>query len=107
MGTGTSSGKTAAAAVQNTSVAKAIKKIKYTDNGNGTWSFDIEGVGGVQVLDETGGSRDPNLGRGGKYYGVNVWDKNYTSSGPTQYISGSIYQAKQLGKELLKKLNNA
>ena len=118
MGAGTSSGKSGVSSVSATSnttsgnltksqITKAVQQQKYTDNGNGTWSFDIEGIGGVQVLDETGGSHDPMLGHGGKIYGVNVWDNNYAVHGPTQYINGSINQAKTLGKKILRGIHNA
>ena len=68
---------------------------------------DIPGVGGAQILYETGGSRDPYSGMGGKVYGVTVWDGNYTVHSGEHFIQGNIGQAQTLARNLLKGLNNA
>lgn len=110
MGAGTSSGKmgaTSAATASKASIASQIAKAKFTDEGGGQWTLDINGVGGAQVLDETGGSRDPYHGMGGKVYSVTVWDKNFAVNGPAQIIQGNIGQARTLAKKILKGMNNA
>lgn len=116
MGTGTSSGKTRAVSARGggssgtastRSIASQIAQAKFTDEGGGQWTLEINGVGGAQVLDETGGSRDPMLGRGGKVYSVTVWDGNFTVQGPAQIVQGNLGQARTLAKKILKGLNNA
>ena len=112
MGTGTSSGMargggTSAAKLSDSAMRKAISQAKYEDAGNGQWTFDIDGVGGVQILDETGSSRDPYHGMGGKVYGVTLWtyDRQGTATAYNPIImQGSIGQAKTAGKQNLKKL---
>lgn len=115
MGTGTSSGKTGTASVaaagngtaSKKSIAAQIAQAKFTDEGGGQWTLDINGVGGAQILDETGGSRDPNNGMGGKVYSVTVWDGNFTVHGPAQIVQGNIGQARTLAKKILKGMNNS
>ena len=86
MGTGTSSGRSAARSATATSgqsfpfgaktLAGAINKAQYKDMGNGHWELDVPGYGGVSILDETGSSKDPYYGRGGKVYGILVYDED-------------------------------
>ena len=52
----------------------AINRAKFTEEGNGQWVLDVPGQGGGQILDETGGSRDPMYGRGGKLYSARTWN---------------------------------
>ena len=115
MGAGTSSGKNGATSVaaagngtaSKKSIASQIAQAKFTDEGGGQWTLDINGVGGAQILDETGSSRDPNNGMGGKVYSVTVWDGNFAVHGPAQIIQGNLGQARTLAKQLLKGINNA
>lgn len=105
METGTSSGKMSAAAqsaFHQSTISALIKKKAFTNNGNGTWSIDIDGVGGGQILDETGGSRDPMMGRGGKVYSITAWDADYSQIGPVQIVTGSLNQAKRELKDTLR-----
>ena len=114
MGTGTSSGIGPASAgrgAQTTSlskndIAKAIAQAKFTNEGNGNWQVDIPGVGGAIILDETGGSKDPMYGMGGKVYSIRTWDQDYTV-GDEQIFQGSINQAKTAAKKRLKGMHNA
>lgn len=102
MGTGTSSGRTSASARGQNQTAAAISRATFQANGNGTWSVDIDGVGGGQILDETGGSRDPMMGRGGKVYSITAWDADYGQIGPVQIVTGSLNQAKRELKDTLR-----
>ena len=81
-------------------VERAIDRAKITSEGNGNWQMDIEGVSGGQILDETGGSRDPMYGRGGKVYSVRAWDADYNMVHETT-ISGSLNDAKRELREAL------
>lgn len=52
----------------------AISRASFTNEGNGQWTLDVPDQGGGQILDETGSSRDPNAGRGGKLYSARSWN---------------------------------
>ena len=81
-------------------MSRAIERAKITSEGNGNWQMDIDGVGGGQILDETGGSRDPMYGRGGKVYSIRVWDADYNMIHETT-IGGSLTEAKREMREAL------
>ena len=84
-------------------INKTITRTAFTVEGNGNWQLDIPGIGGGQILDETGGSRDPANGRAGKLYSVRAWDDEYNMiSGSEEYISGSLNDAKQALKHTLR-----
>lgn len=81
----------------------AINRASFSDEGGGNWQLDIPGVGGGQILDETGSSRDPMYGRGGKVYSINTWDDGYnTIPNGSQLINGSLNDAKRALKDTLK-----
>lgn len=81
----------------------AVDKTGFTNNGNGTWSFDIPGVGGAQIVEETGGSRALNMGYmpTQRLYSMTWWDKNYTEHGVRQYYD-RLNDAKYYAKEAVK-----
>lgn len=73
---------------------RAIDSASISSEGNGNWGMDIPGVGGGQILDETGGTRDPMYGRGGKVYSIRAWDSDYNMIHQTT-IGGSLNDAKR------------
>ena len=81
-------------------VARTIDRTAIASEGNGNWQMDIAGVGGGQILDETGGSRDPMYGRGGKVYSIRAWDADYNMIHETT-IGGSLNDAKRELREAL------
>lgn len=90
-GTGGLSGNTLAARLDRT---------PFKDEGGGQWTLDT-GMGGGTVLDETGTSRDPGMGFGGKVYSAMAWDSNYDPIGETQFFS-TLAAAKSSIKERIK-----
>ena len=99
-GRGSSSG-AAGGTMTASQAVSAINRTPFTNNGGGNWELDIPGVGGGSILDETGGSRDPMHGFGGKVYGVTAWDKDYKQVGIIEYIATSINGAKRALKDKL------
>lgn len=81
-------------------LAREIDRKAITNEGNGNWQLDIDGVGGGQILDETGGSRDAMYGRGGKVYSVRAWDADYNGIDETM-VNGSLNEAKRSLREML------
>ena len=79
---------------------RAIDRARIENQGGGAWETDIEGVGGGQILDETGGTRDPMYGRGGKVYSIRVWDADYSVFHEVT-INGSLNDAKRELREAL------
>lgn len=77
---------------------RKINRTSFTNEG-GQWTLDINGVGGVQILDERDSSR---AGFGsGPAYGITVWDANYRMDEQQIYYT-SLNEAKQIAKSLLK-----
>lgn len=78
---------------------RLIDRSSFTDEGGGQWTLDIDGVGGVQILNERDSSR---AGFGsGPAYGITVWDANYRMDEQQIYYT-SLNEAKQIAKSLLK-----
>ena len=82
-------------------LAREIDRRAFTNEGFGNWQLDIEGIGGGQVLDETGSSRDIAYGRGGKVYSIRAWDADYNGIGETTMVYGSLNEAKRSLREML------
>lgn len=80
-------------------------RLTFQSVGNGNWQGHTPGVGGGQVLDETGSSRDPNNGRSGRLYSARAWDSNYNSVGSTTYHS-SLNEAKRAIQNALARQRN-
>ena len=80
--------------------ARTIDRAPIEKLGNVECHMDFDGVGGGQILDETGGSRDPAYGRGGKVYSVRAWDADYNEISSTT-IGGSLNDAKRELREML------
>lgn len=82
---------------------KAIDKGSFQKVGNGNWEFNTDSSLGIgaQILDETGSSRDPMYGRGGKVYGVTTWGQA-PGDVRTTIISGSLNDAKAAAREEMK-----
>lgn len=80
--------------------ASRLDKIGFTDQGGGQWTLDT-GMGGGQILDETGTSRDPAMGFGGKVYSATAWDSNYTVLMDGDAFT-SLNAAKQAIKDAIK-----
>ena len=58
----------------------------FKEVGNGHWELDT-GAGGGVILDETGGSKDPSMGFGGKVFSARAWDYDYNHLGEEQMFS--------------------
>ena len=111
MGHSTSSGRTSPEAAYTESSArvsagissgiKAINRAAFKNEGNGEWSLEVEGYGGGQILDETGGSRDPARGYGGKIYSARAWDENYQRTEDRERYFFSLNEAKSYIKQQL------
>lgn len=82
-------------------IDRQISRTPFSNEGGGSYELDIKGIGGGQVLDETGSSRDPMNGRGGKIYSVRTWDSNYNMLGSVDYVS-TLNEAKATVKEKLR-----
>lgn len=82
---------------------RTIDRKSFTAEGGGQWTLDLNGIGGIQILDETNSSRG-GFGMG-KAYGITVWDGEYNSQ-PQEIIYGSLNDAKRRAKEKLKSLLN-
>lgn len=82
---------------------KAIDKGSFQKVGNGSWEFTTDPKTGIgaQILDETGSSKDPMSGFGGKVYGVTTWGQA-PGDIRTTIISGSLNAAKAAAKEEMK-----
>lgn len=81
-------------------LARAIDRTAFENRGGGEWEIDIDGVGGGQILDETGSTRDPYYGRGGRVYSVRIWDADYSQQGE-EMVNGSLSEAKRRLREML------
>lgn len=99
-GSGISGGGGARGGGGGVNIDRAIERTPFTNEGGGNWQLDIPGVGGGQILDETGGSRDPMNGRGGKVYSARAWDSGYSMIENTQYLS-SLNDAKRVIRDTL------
>lgn len=82
---------------------RAIDRARIENRGFGEWQMDLEGVGGGQILDETGSSRDSAYGRGGRVYSVRAWDAEYNSQ-DSEMVEGSLNDAKRRLREMLHRL---
>ena len=82
-------------------IDRQINRTPFSNEGGGNYELDIAGIGGGQVLDETGSSRDPMNGRGGKVYSVRTWDADYNMFGSVEYVS-TLNDAKATVKERLR-----
>ena len=82
----------------NTSNSSKIDRTPFTNEGNGQWTIDIEGVGGASILDESDDFR-----YGGTAYSVKVWNKDYDAVGDTTMYT-SLNAAKQAAKDSLRNL---
>lgn len=82
---------------------KMIDKTAFQKVGNGHWEFPTDNATGIgaSILDETGSSRDPMHGMGGKVYGVTTWGRE-PGDVKTSYINGSLNEAKTAAKEEMK-----
>ena len=80
-----------------------IDKTAFSKVGNGHWEFPTDSSTriGASILDETGSSRDPMYGRGGKVYGVTTWGGE-PGDVRTSYINGSLNDAKVAAREEMK-----
>lgn len=112
MGSGTSSGiggtanggAASAGSMSKAQAAKLIANTPFTNQGNGTWSIDIDRVGGGQILDESDSAKNNYGAMGGKLYSYVVWNGEYTQQGARAYV-GSLVEARAGIKEELKKLH--
>ena len=78
-----------------------INRATFENRGNGEWSLNVEGYGGGQILEETGSSRDPAYGRGGRLYSARAWDAdNDYLDERAQYFT-SLNEAKKYIKSRL------
>ena len=78
---------------------RQINRTSFTNDGFGQWTLDIEGVGGISILDERDSSR---AGFGsGPAYSISVWGADYAAD-PDVIMYGSLNEAKRRAKELLK-----
>ena len=84
----------------SSALARRLDRAGFTDQGNGQWTLDT-GMGGGSILDETGSSRDPLYGRGGKLYSAEAWDSDYNRIGDTEMYT-SLNAAKQAVKDKIK-----
>ena len=80
--------------------ASRLDKASFTNEGGGQWTLDTE-MGGGQILDETGSSRDPSMGFGGSVYSALAWDSNYDVILDKQ-LYYSLNAAKQAIKDAIK-----
>lgn len=80
---------------------RAISRATFKAEGNGQWTLDVPGQGGGQILDETGSSRDPAIGYGGKLYSARAWDENYQMTEANERYFYSLNEAKSYVKEQL------
>lgn len=85
------------------SVRRTISKGSFEKVGNGQWEFNTDSrIGiGAQILDETGSTRDPMHGYGGKVYGVTTWGPGPDQVSP-QRLFGSLNAAKTAAREEMK-----
>lgn len=70
---------------------------KYT--GNGTWELDVPGIGGAQILDETGSTEALRMGLmpDQKLYSMIYWDDTGNTAADRQYfdtLNNAKYSAK-------------
>ena len=79
--------------------SSTIDKTPFTKMGNGQWEFDIPGVGGASILDES----DSSSGGFGamSVYSVKVWDKDYNEI--ERYNLSTLNAAKAMAKDALKR----
>lgn len=84
-------------------IKRDIDKRAFEKVSDGVWEFNTEGrIGiGAQILDETGSSRDPMYGRGGKVYGVTTWGPDPGQISPQRLFS-SLNAAKTAAREEMK-----
>lgn len=80
---------------------RAINRAKFESDGNGQWTLDVEGHGGGQILDETGSSRDPMYGRGGKLYSARTWNADYDHLEEREQYFTSLSDAKAYVRQQL------
>lgn len=76
--------------------ASRLDRTAFTDQGGGQWTLDT-GLGGGQILDETGTSRDSAMGFGGKVYSARAWDSNYNT-----LIDGDMFASLAAAKRAIK-----
>lgn len=81
-------------------LARRLDRTPFVNQGGGQWTLDT-GMGGGSILDETGSSRDPGLGFGGKVYSAQAWDSDYNVIGDTEMYS-SLNAAKEAVKRKIK-----
>lgn len=81
-------------------LARRLDRAGFVNEGGGQWTLDT-GMGGGSILDETGTSRDPSMGFGGKVYSAQAWDSNYNIIGDTEMYS-SLNAAKEAIKRKIK-----
>lgn len=81
-------------------IIRQISKATFKNVGNGNWSFDVEGVGGGQVLEETGSSRAMNMGYmpTQKAYSISAWGENYMTLGGREFFD-TLNEAKKAIKD--------
>lgn len=79
---------------------REVDKTGFVSEGRGHWTLDT-GAGGASILDETGGSRDPMHGMGGKVYSVSAWDAGFNRVMDGQLFDG-LNAAKQAAKQAIK-----
>lgn len=92
-------------------IDRKIDRAGFQSVGNGAWEMEIPGVGGAQVLDETGSSRALRAGfmPNEKAYSYNAW--RYTDDGGAQQLRGlmpnldilqTLNDAKHAAKDLMR-----
>lgn len=84
----------------SSALANRLDRTPFVDEGGGQWTLDT-GMGGAQILDETGGTRDPFMGFGGKVYSVHSWDSDYNTLLDGD-IFNSLNEAKRAAKQSIK-----
>lgn len=93
-GRGSSSG---AGGMSEGRALRQVERMKFEDEGFGTYSYDVDGVGGGQIQQEY----EPN---GGTYFRVKTWDADYNEVDFNQTVARTLSQAKRLAKDNLKKV---
>lgn len=83
-------------------VVRKIEKTGFKASGNGEWGFEIPEIGGAQIIDESGSTRDKMYGFGGKCYGIYAWDGNDRLINEKETIVyGTLNDAKSAARSIL------